>query len=155
MIKNKARDAQDNQGQQNYRSHLEIDSNLKILSQKRENADMEIGNNKKGCTQVESHQKGIQGVSRGVKRMFLTRNRKIEGKVKINGKFLDRNRRSDKTARTDKNEIGKIRERNRFFQSQKVKIRSASRQKYAGNERKPGSFYKIITEKLGKPSRNY
>lgn len=50
MIENKAKDAQDNQGQQNCKSHFKVDSNLKIPNRERENIDMEISDNKKSCT---------------------------------------------------------------------------------------------------------
>lgn len=62
--------------------------------------------------------------------MFPDRDRKSKRKVRIDRKLSDGNRRSKIKARTDGDKIRKIREGNRFFQSQKVKIRPASGQKY-------------------------
>ena len=52
-------------------------------------------------------------------------------------------------------EIGKIRKGNRSFQSERVKIRPASGQRYAVNERKPGISYRKTVEKPRKPSGHY
>lgn len=76
---------------------------------------MEIFDNRKGCAWVANHQKNIQGVSKGAKAIFFVGNRKNKRKTRINGKLLNKNKRSDKKARINRDEIGEIKKRNRFF----------------------------------------
>lgn len=49
--------------------------------------------------------------------MFPNRDKRCERKARLSKRLPDRNRISDRKARTDYNKIGEIRKRTRFFES--------------------------------------
>lgn len=52
--------------------------------------------------------------------------------------FLGGNQKSDREAKPNRRKIGKVKDKNRFFEDYRANIKPAARQKRTGNKEKPG-----------------